>query len=329
MALAAGLPWLAADAQYLGRIDLYLFDQPGTRATVYEVVEGRRIVAGEGVVPGDARHFQIPRARTWRCDRRNRRFEADTTRSDGARKTVSFTVRTPPCHDRMVLRLRRAAPGRLRVVVRDRWKLGDVSPRLCAGADCKPLAFGGRSKASTTVAAGRRISLRLGRERWAVAGQLPRLVITGDSTTQNVDTALAEDLRPTARVIRAWQGGSSISFDLWNWPQLASDQARRLRPQVTVISIGANEGFDMVVPGGETVACCEQDWRAEYARRVRLVMTAFSRDGRGRVLWMLLPAPLDERRHRLLSTFAWAAIRGSSRLPLGARGPTRRLRSEH
>lgn len=295
LALAVGLPWLAANAQILGRIDLWVYDQEGTRATIYEVVDGRRELIGDGVVPPGQKAFGIERAREWSCERRNRRFEADTVRADGARKTVSFTVRTAPCHDRMVLSVRRHAPGRLRVVVRDRWGLGDVTPELCAGNACRPLEFDRQPTAEAVVRSGRRITLRLGEHRWSVTGDLPRLLVTGDSTPQNADTALAERLRSTARVIRDWRGGTSISFDGWNWPRMAEEMAAMHRPRVTVISIGANEGWDMAVPGGGTVTCCDEPWRAEYRRRAELIMRTFVRDGRGQVLWMLLPAPLDER----------------------------------
>ena len=50
--------------------------------------------------------------------------------------------------------------------------------------------------------------------------------------------------------------------------------------------IGANDGFPMA--GAD---CCGAPWIAEYARRARRMMRTYARGGRGRVYWLLLPAP--------------------------------------
>jgi hypothetical protein len=97
-------------------------------------------------------------------------------------------------------------------------------------------------------------------------------------------------------VVRDWRGGTSISYDRWRWPEEAAKQAAHIKPRATVLSMGANEGFGMTLPGGGTATCCDETWRAEYARRAGLMMDAYARAGRGAVLWMTLPAPRDERR---------------------------------
>jgi hypothetical protein len=53
-----------------------------------------------------------------------------------------------------------------------------------------------------------------------------------------------------------------------------------------VMFIGANDGFPMA--GAD---CCGQAWIGEYARRARRMMRSYARGGRGRVYWLLLPAP--------------------------------------
>ena len=50
--------------------------------------------------------------------------------------------------------------------------------------------------------------------------------------------------------------------------------------------IGANDGF----PIGDA-PCCGDAWVAAYAERVRGMMEAYGRGGRGRVYWLALPAP--------------------------------------
>jgi hypothetical protein len=57
---------------------------------------------------------------------------------------------------------------------------------------------------------------------------------------------------------------------------------------VTVVFLGANDGFRMA--GAD---CCGLPWITEYARRAREMMRSYARGGRGRVYWLLLPAPRD------------------------------------
>ena len=73
---------------------------------------------------------------------------------------------------------------------------------------------------------------------------------------------------------------------LLNWPNHAKQQARGIRPDVTVVFIGANDGFPI---GG--VDCCGDKWVDAYAKRVESMMRAYSRGGRGLVYWLTLPAP--------------------------------------
>jgi lysophospholipase L1-like esterase len=313
LAVGAALPWLVAATQDAGRIDLYLFGEDQTTARLYERAGGERTYLGEGVVQAPGTAFRIVDATRWRCDRRTRRFEADAVRPDASTTTVRFSVRTPPCRDRLALRVRRE--GRVVAVnVRDRWKLGDGRVTLCT-TRCRSVPFAGRERMTVHLPAGRRVRVRIGPERWTVSGNAPKLLVTGDSTVQNVDTALSEDLGGRARVLRDWRGGTSISYDKWRWPEVARQQAAHLRPRATVLSMGANEGWAMALPGGGTAGCCDDTWRAEYARRAGEMMDAYARGGRGSVLWMTLPAPRDDRRLEIARSVNAAVAAAASTRP--------------
>ena len=88
--------------------------------------------------------------------------------------------------------------------------------------------------------------------------------------------------------------GTAIGKDT-DWLGRAASQAARVRPRVTVVAIGANEGWPKQTPAGTAVECCGAVWEAEYARRVRTMMRSYLRGGRGRVVWLTLPAPRGER----------------------------------
>ena len=307
------LPWLVAATQHTGHIDLYVFGEDRTSAKLYERLGDQRSYLGEGVVQAPGTAFRVLDVATWRCDRRTRRFEADAVKPDGSPATVRFSVRTPPCRDRFAIRVRRSGTGPMAVDVRDRWKLGDVAPTLCT-TRCRRLDLAGASERTLHLPAARRVRVRLAGDRWTVSATQPRLLVTGDSTVQNTDSALAEKVAGAGRVIRDWRGGTSVSFDKWRWPQVAAAQAARPAPRATVISMGANEGWTMSLPAGGTAACCGAEWRAEYTRRAGLMMDAYARGGRGSVLWLTQPMPRDARRHEIAR-----AVNDSVRAAAGGR----------
>jgi lysophospholipase L1-like esterase len=322
-------PFLAADTTRVGTIDLYFLGGPGARVRFLERVGAEQIVVGDAVVPDDQDAIRLTRAATWRCDRLTRRFEAIAVRPDGSVIGGSYDVRTPSCRERLAIAAPRyAPPGSLvPVTVRDLWGLGGLTMRLCAESPA-----GGRACRIVTLPAGatevvRRIRLSrdgrwvlqlgLGREtarRGIVAGvgsrplgpARPRLLVTGDSTAQGLDAYLADRLARTFRVARDFRIGTGISQELDRWPQVAAEQASRFAPRVTVVSIGANDGLPMTTADGRVV-CCDEAWRAAYARRARQLMTAYLRNGSGHVLWLRLPTPRDPRR-QVIDTAVNAAV---------------------
>jgi hypothetical protein len=114
------------------------------------------------------------------------------------------------------------------------------------------------------------------------------VLATGDSMIQIIDSFMKE--RVGGRGVKVTSDaristGISKPFML-DWVRHARRQARRIRPDVTVVFIGANDGF----PIGKA-QCCGAAWINAYARRARLMMSAYARGGSARVYWCLLPAP--------------------------------------
>jgi hypothetical protein len=130
--------------------------------------------------------------------------------------------------------------------------------------------------------------VRRSRRVLPASGRL-RVLATGDSMVQILDGALEQRLRaagPTwfrsdARIA----SGLSKPF-LFDWAALARRQARALRPDVTVVFLGANDGYPF-----EGAPCCASAWIRRYAARARAVMRAYVRGGAASVFWILLPAP--------------------------------------
>lgn len=131
--------------------------------------------------------------------------------------------------------------------------------------------------------------------------KLRSLLVTGDSMSQPMDGELARALTPIGvRTKRDPKFGTGISkTDLLDWGAYSGVQARRDEPDATVVLLGANEGFPMTTKTG-TVECCDLDWAAEYATRVRAMMATYTRGGAGRVYWLLIPNSNDAARNRII-----------------------------
>ena len=203
--------------------------------------------------------------------------------------------------------------GLLPVTVLDRFTLGGTTATVCAGrqgakARCKTIALTEAAPEATARfrvgtdavwrvrvrhAAGRieRI-LTVGKaKRPAEAAGLPALLITGDSLIQGVDAFLSDRLQTAFDVTSDTRPGTGlVKPTATDWPALARSQAARLKPAVTVLSLGINDGVP--IAGME---CCSPAWSAAYASRARSLMQTYTRGSRGRMLWLTLPLPRDPR----------------------------------
>jgi lysophospholipase L1-like esterase len=305
-------PFLTGETSRNGYVNLIYFGSPGTYVAFYERVGEVRIPLGSGPV-GAGGFAPLHPATTWRCGRLLRSFESVARSPSGLVREDGFDIRTPSCRDRLALlapdRVRPHSAVRLRL--RDRWRLGGVRARVCAHGPsgqrrCRGVTLGaGVVEATTRLAVSRRgqwrLSARLAGHRTvrrlgvgvppraARKGPLARVLATGDSTIEGIESYLADELAGRARVRREFHVGTGISKPgKPSWTVRARRQAERHRPRVTVISIGAVDGHPM-----SGVRCCGPAWQAEYARRAAQMMRSYRRGGSGRVLWLTLPAARD------------------------------------
>ena len=339
-------PLIIADATKQPYIDLYLAAHPNQAMYVSEAVDVGSFNPLASIVLDPGGHRALTRVERWRCDRRNRRFVAAL--SSGGPPVASFGVRTPSCRRRLEVRMpRRARPGsEVRVSVRDRWRIGDLQLSFCTKAPrgarrCRRLTL---AKDRTSLSTRFRVNRR---GRWGTALHGPgirvanvvsvgqpaprrtparaRVLVAGDSMMQGLDGYLSDRLGDRASVFRDVVPASGISKPGGiNWVQRARDRGRRVRPDATVVFLGANEGFDMRTPSGETVTCCAADtcctaaWLAEYSRRVRAMMESYRRPRGGKVFWLQMPQVRFRERH-VLQRRVNAAIRQAAQGLSGVR----------
>jgi uncharacterized protein len=151
------------------------------------------------------------------------------------------------------------------------------------------------------------------RRRLEVRGRAAklRLLATGDSMIQIVDSDLKARLGARARVTSDARVSTGLSKPLLlNWPLHARRQVAARRPEVTVVFIGANDGFAI---GG--VACCGERWIARYAGRVRAMMDDYRRGGAGHVYWLTLPTPRSAAWKRIYHAVNIAIRRAAGGFP--------------
>lgn len=327
--------FLAADGSQIGTINLDFFTVPGSPVTFTETTPDLRARLGSATAAPGLGAAVLIRAATWRCRPLTRSFSAAATSPSGGRATGRFEIRTPSCRDRFAVEAPTtvARGRRFKITVRDRWALGDKDAKLCVGVRklrCVTLRKGASEHTRTVRAprqAGRlRVRLRVAGftakadvaigQRAQPARRAPLILTTGDSSTQTLDSFLADRLRARARVTGEYVVGSALSSNSnGDWNQISRRQARATRPDVTVVSIGGNEGFAMRTSRDTEVACCDQQWQNELARRQRPLMVTYAQQGRGRVIWLRLPVPRDPDRARITAVTNQAAQQAAAGLP--------------
>jgi lysophospholipase L1-like esterase len=283
-----------ASARVPGRIALRVHAEPGVEVVVKDELTG----ATRSFTPS-REETVLRRFAVWSCAGAVRSF---TAMQAGVSATAQ--VHTPTCKRRLAIGGRRTlhAPRQGVLLLRDRWRLGNVKARFCVRPPGEP-----RHCRRVRVAPGEHAArlplsaLRPGAYRLFVANRYQRLhgtlharppagrlrmLATGDSMIQIVDSFLAARL-PRVAVRSDARISTGISKpSLLDWRAHSRSQTAGIRPDVTVVFLGANDGFPMA--GAD---CCGMPWIAEYARRARQMMRTYARGGRGRVYWLLLPAP--------------------------------------
>jgi hypothetical protein len=142
--------------------------------------------------------------------------------------------------------------------------------------------------AAATIVAGLALLLATAAPASAKTG---RVVATGDSMIQIVDSFLKKELEPNGLRVRSdAHVGTGISKPFqFDWVRHARYIARHYRPHATVVFLGANEGFPLRWQGKRR-NCCSRAWRMAYAARAQKMMRSLERDGAARVYWLTIPA---------------------------------------
>jgi lysophospholipase L1-like esterase len=311
-AAAPGAPpiTLHASDKQTGYIAATIDGPPGVGVQLGEVIGGQTTALGAPVLIPASGQATVRQAATWLCTRRSRSLVAMTV-PPAAPATAQTTIMTPSCANRLLATISRHARvgGSITVRLKDRWRLGGLTITIClappgAGTSCRHRSLStGEAERVVKLATPRpggwnlrlatRYGQRIRRTVWAThPGGRIRLLLDGDSEMQILDTFIGQDLGShgvgTTSEARISTG---LTTPLFNWQAEARRQARAVRPDVSVVFIGANDGFGTRGPGGATESCCGPAWSKGYANLVAEMMRTLLRRTAGRVYWFLLPTP--------------------------------------
>lgn len=127
--------------------------------------------------------------------------------------------------------------------------------------------------------------------------ELEKVLVTGDSMSVPMDAVIAQRLAPQGvEVVRDPKLGSAISDEEFlDWGQLSRAQVRDEDPDAVVMFIGAGEGLPLETPDGGEVECCNPEYAAALANRIRQVMRTYIDTPEKRLYWLSVPRSRNDR----------------------------------
>ena len=142
-----------------------------------------------------------------------------------------------------------------------------------------------------------------------------RVLVTGDSLSTYVAEQM-DQLGHGAGLVRikgVWADGTGLSNpSFYNWQKAARSGVRKYHPEIVVMVIGGNDGWNMKDPSGRVVRVGTDDWVDEYARRVAAIMRTYLAGGVQAVYWSGPPMARDGLWNRLYGKVNSAAARAAA-----------------
>ena len=142
-----------------------------------------------------------------------------------------------------------------------------------------------------------------------------RVLVTGDSLSTYVAEQM-DQLGHDAGLVRikgVWADGTGLSNpSFYNWQKAASTGVRKYHPEIVVMVIGGNDGWNMTDPAGRVVRVGTDVWVDEYARRVAAIMRTYLAGGVQAVYWSGPPMARNGLWNRLYGKVNSAAARAAA-----------------
>jgi hypothetical protein len=145
-----------------------------------------------------------------------------------------------------------------------------------------------------------------------------RVLVTGDSLSTYVAEQM-DQLSHNAGLLRikgvSADGTGLSNPSYYNWQKAASIGLHGYHPEVVVMVIGGNDGWNMASPSGRRVTVGTDAWVDEYARRVAAIMQTYLHGGVQAVYWSGPPTARDPRWNGLYRKVNTAVERAALAVP--------------
>ena len=143
------------------------------------------------------------------------------------------------------------------------------------------------------------------------------VLVTGDSQADFLGQRLVDQSPPgLLEVETAARNGTGLTNPaFFNWEINAQQEVAARDPDAVVMAIGGNDGFNVQTSDGSLYAPGDPGWETEFARRVAVVSSVLSGNGKRPVYWVPPPTARDPEFNKIFASQNRAVKRATEAVP--------------
>jgi len=143
------------------------------------------------------------------------------------------------------------------------------------------------------------------------------VLVTGDSQAEFLGQRLVDQSPPgLLEVETAARNGTGLTNPaFFNWEINAQQEVAARDPDAVVMAIGGNDGFNVQTSDGSVYAPGDPGWETEFARRVAVVSSVLSGNGKRPVYWVPPPTARDPDFNKIFASQNRAVKRATEAVP--------------
>jgi hypothetical protein len=143
------------------------------------------------------------------------------------------------------------------------------------------------------------------------------VLVTGDSQAEFLGQRLVDQSPPgLLEVETAARNGTGLTNPaFFNWELNAQQEVAARDPDAVVMAIGGNDGFNVQTSDGSLYSPGDPGWETEFARRVAVVSSVLSGNGKRPVYWVPPPTARDPEFNKIFASQNRAVKRATEAVP--------------
>ena len=144
-----------------------------------------------------------------------------------------------------------------------------------------------------------------------------RVLVTGDSQAEFLGQRLVDQSPPgLLEVDTAARNGTGLTNPaFFNWEINARQEVEARDPDAVVMAIGGNDGYNVQTSDGSLYGPGDPGWETEFARRVAVVSSVLSGNGKRPVYWVPPPTARDREYNKIFASQNRAVKRATEAVP--------------